>query len=585
MKRSYILCFISCFALLFISAESQAMPRYGEWWLEKYENISASGNASCQLCHKNFGGNGWNEYGWDVRSVFNALTGNEESRLLEALDQIENFSTNNSSNTFIQEIEENAQPGWDEGQVNLIRYSNGTADEVIAPPTNLPCGVLIDTSSSLVCEIENPNEPILQGNIVINLETIATGFSDPVLALSSPDPVDLNFIFVVEKGGKIWRVNINNGTKRLFLDFSAELVGLTGSLGERGLLGVAFDPDYVTNNQLYTYLSKPANNTPDFTTLANGEVANHQSVISKWLIVNPQSSSPAATAENEMLIIDQPQSNHNAGTITFAPDGYLYIALGDGGSGNDQGIGHGENGNGRDNTNPLGTILRIDPAGNNSANGKYGIPSTNPFVGLAGLDEIYAYGFRNPYRFSFEDLGNQEFNLYVGDVGQGAIEEVNRIHSSEAGGNYGWNYKEGSYFFYTGATGTFVSEEPPAEVLPPLIDPIAEYDHDVGISVIGGHVYTGSELSGAENRYVFAEYGRTEGRLMYLDANDRIREFKYESATNMRITGFGVDQHNELYVVGNASSNGVLKKITLGVEQEICLPITTSNGKIAVICI
>ena len=175
--------------------------------------------------------------------------------------------------------------------------------------------------------------------------------------------------------------------------------------------------------------------------------------------------------------------------------------------------------------------------------------------------------------------------MYVGDVGQGAIEEVNRIHSSLPGGNYGWNYKEGSYFFYSGATGTFVSEEPPDEVLPPLIDPVAEYDHDEGISVIGGHVYKGNEILGAQNRYVFAEYARPNGRLLYLDTNDRIREFIYESATNMSITGFGVDQHKELYVVGNGSSSGVLKKLTLGVEQELCVPIKTINGSVAVICL
>ena len=578
--------------LLILCTEVFAMPRYGEWWLEEYEDISASGEASCQLCHVNDGENGWNEYGWNVRSVFRALqgSGSERSRLEQALDEIKDFNTIASdinSNTFLQEIEFNAQPGWREGQVNLIRYSEESAipDEIISPPSSLPCGVLIDPNSALVCEIENPEISITQGNILINLETVAQGFDKPILALSSPDPLEANLLYVVEQGGRVWRVNVNTGNKVQFVDFSDQIIGLTGNLGERGLLGLAFDPNYLTNNKLYTYLSKPVNNPADFSTLQVGDVANHQTVISEWIIINPQSTTPSASAEIELLVIDQPQANHNAGTITFGPDGYLYIALGDGGSRNDQGTGHGENGNGRDNTNPLGAILRIDPSGNNSTNGKYGIPNTNPFVDLDGLDEIYAYGFRNPYRFSFEDLGNQEFNLYVGDVGQNALEEVNRIHSSSPGGNYGWNYKEGSYFFYTGETGNYISDESPEGPLPPLIDPIAEYDHDVGISVIGGHVYKGSVINDLKDRYVFGEFARPNGKVFYLDANDNIKEFRYESPINMNITGFGVDQQNELYVVGSTPTTGVLKKIILGIEQSLCFPVENKNGNINVVCL
>jgi len=206
-------------------------------------------------------------------------------------------------------------------------------------------------------------------------------------------------------------------------------------------------------------------------------------VISEWIVVNPQGNAVAGS-EREMLVIDQPQFNHNGGTIVFGPDENLFISLGDGGQ--------------------------------------------------SGLDEIYAFGFRNPYRFSIETLENNDFNLYVGDVGQGDIEEIDLISSTDSGGNYGWNFKEGSLYFFINPNGsTFVSEQPPEnEVIPPLIDPIAEYDHGEGVSVIGGHVYTGSAISALNNRYVFGEFANfnqspVDGRLFYLNENQEIREFDY----------------------------------------------------------
>lgn len=587
--------------------DAQAMPEYWNWWQEEYSAVSTSGESVCQLCHKGGGGgDGWNPYGWDVRSVANQDF--SETNLKSTLRTIEDFLSdkgNASSNTYLEEILANVQPGWREGVVNLIKYSGGNPpDETIAPPEGL-CGTVDPGSEPLPCAINDPQpSSIPEGNILLRLETIASGFTAPVLAVSAPGETE--FIYVVEQGGKIQRVNLTTGAKELFLDLSALVLDKFGTefggYDERGLLGLAFHPDYATNNKIYTYISKNyVADAEHFSTMPIGVNPDHQAVISEWLVINPQSSPAVAINEVELLIIDEPQFNHNGGTVEFGPDGYLYIAFGDGGCADDKADegcnplgGHGADGNGRDNTNPLGAILRLDVDTIAPPNGRYGIPATNPFVGVTGLDEIYLFGFRNPYRFSFEELSNDEFNLYVGDVGQNAIEEVDRVHSMAAGGNYGWNYKEGSFYFYSNENGTYVSDLPPPGVtLPPLVDPIAEYDHDEGLSVIGGHVYTGTAIKALQSKYVFADWGRSfsvpGGRLFYLDENDVMHEFKYQSQPNMYITGFGKDSQNELYVVGSQSiqvnsQSGELKKLVLG-SDEFCLPIITTNGKIAVICL
>ena len=262
----------------------------------------------------------------------------------------------------------------------------------------------------------------------------------------------------------------------------------------------------------------------------------------------------------------------------------------------------------------LGSILRIDPLGNNSANGKYGVPANNPFVGVQGLDEIFAYGFRNPYRISID---SQTGDLYTGDVGQGALEEVNKV---EGGGNYGWNLKEGKLFFYNpsrtppNATGTpYVSTVGPPTLPSDLKEPIAQYDRGEGISVIGGYVYRGSEIESLIGQYVFGEF---QGRLFKLDPDDTnglIEEFLYQNQ-NMEsvgfdglVYGFGQDANNELYVVTNAESSVVseegklLRLVQAGEspsfpsaegesamcppDETLCIPIKTTNGGLATICL
>jgi glucose/arabinose dehydrogenase len=263
--------------------------------------------------------------------------------------------------------------------------------------------------------------------------------------------------------------------------------------------------------------------------------------------------------------------------MNFGPDGMLYIALGDGGAGDDQGVGHSAIGNGQDTRNILGDILRIDPDGSNSANGRYGVPLDNPFVkpgvppgGQRGCrdgvcDEIFALGFRNPFRFSFDKARG---HLYAADVGQGAIEEGDVVVK---GGNYGWRTKEGSFCFNpNGAGDGFVTAR---RICGPghLIDPVAEYDHDEGRAIIGGFVYRGASIPALSGRYVFGDFGSR--RLFFLTERNIVRpggiissgiaklRFAGRAGLGLSLLGFGQDAAGELYLLGrtNAGTGVVLK--------------------------
>ena len=247
--------------------------------------------------------------------------------------------------------------------------------------------------------------PIVEGNVQVRLETVASSLTAPLWGTAVSDQCH-GGLFVVDQVGILWHISMPSGQKTIFLDVSDRLVDLgafgPGSFDERGFLGAAFHPNYVNNGLLYTYTSEPVDGAADFSTMPAGETANHQAVITEWQVPHPCSSAADPNSARELLRIDQPQFNHDGGAVNFGHDGLLYISLGDGGGRDDEGIGHSPQGNGQDTSNILGTIVRIDPGGNNSANGQYGIPADNPFVGQAGqVEEIYAYGLRNPYRFSF----------------------------------------------------------------------------------------------------------------------------------------------------------------------------------------
>jgi len=430
-------------------------------------------------------------------------------------------------------------------------------------------------------EITNPiPESIAKGTIIVELETLIDGLAAP-LGVVDPDNGS-GRLFVYDQAGQVYVVS--EGSSSIFLDVASHLVSLgisgPGSYDERGLLGFAVHPNFSSNPKVYTYTSEPVSASADFTVPLSG-AANHQSVAAEWTVSSTDSNSIDPSTRREILRIDQPQFNHNGGTLHFGPDGYLYIALGDGGASDDQGDGHGTGGNGQDKNTVLGSIIRIDVAGNNSANGQYGIPLDNPFVGIDGIDEIFAYGFRNPFQFSFDSATG---DLYAGDVGQNDIEEIDRV---TAGGNYGWRHKEGSFYFDpNGSSGGFVTTEPVAPLPAGLIDPIAEYDHNEGLSVIGGFVYNRPEIPSLTGRYVFGDFGTgfstPAGRLFYLDlATNEILELTIgatDRPLDLWVKGFGSDAEGNIYVCGSrtlgpSGATGTVLKLIPPPTSEVPVPI------------
>jgi hypothetical protein len=291
--------------------------------------------------------------------------------------------------------------------------------------------------------------------------------------------------------------------------------------------------------------------------------ANCHTVIREWQVPNPGDPSsvvdPGST--RVLLRIAKPQFNHNAGALAFGPDGMLYIGTGDGGGADDQDgqnfigaplVGHGCIGNGQNLDSILGKMLRINPLGNNSTNGQYGIPSDNPFVGKPGLDEIWCYGLRNPFRFSFDRGAG---TLYIGDVGQNRLEEIN---IGVRGGNYGWRVKEGSFFFVPNGSGnSYVTDQTQFGPFG-MIDPIAQYDHSEGLAVLGGFVYRGGRVGPLAGRYVFAEFAQTfnnNGRLFMLSPSNVIQEFPLvgQASLGLSALGLGEDGRGEIYLLTNAT--------------------------------
>jgi glucose/arabinose dehydrogenase len=389
---------------------------------------------------------------------------------------------------------------------------------------------------------------------VLGVQLVAEGMSAPV-ALASPND-GTNRLFVVDQAGTIWMVS-PEGAITPFLDLTGLIVPLRTDYDERGVLGLAFHPDYINNGRFFVYYTAPLR--------AEAPAGwDHTNVLAEFRLVDGDPNLGDLASQRIILQIDQPQFNHNAGHIAFGLDGYLYVPLGDGGGGNDTDEGHTPGlGNGQDTTNLHGSILRLDV---NTGDGgqAYAIPPDNPFVGEDSVaDEIYAYGFRNPYHISFDRGGTNQ--LMASDAGQELYEEVDIV---TAGGNFGWNIKEGRHCFDPNTP-----EQPPAEcpttgaMGEALIDPIIEYGHDVGVVVVGGYIYRGTGLPGFEGHYIFGDYTAPsespDGVLLWAEpsADDGVwswGELQVAGMENgrlgMYILGFGEDNNGELYVLTSTSS-------------------------------
>jgi glucose/arabinose dehydrogenase len=446
---------------------------------------------------------------------------------------------------------------------------------VAAPtPTATPTATATSTPTPTATATATPTAtPLLprigKGPVRIELQSVASGLSAPVDFVSAND--SSGRMFIVNQTGQVLILKNGQVLATPFLDLSSRLVALNPNYDERGLLGLAFHPGFSDSNspgfrKLYTYSSEPVNGAADFT-VPHASAFNHQSVIAEWEVSVGNPDVVDTASRRDVMRIDEPQFNHNAGQLVFRPsDHYLYISLGDGGNANDVGDGHNPvSGNGQDTTVVLGKILRIDPlapsaqpASNDpvSGNGKYRIPASNPFIVTGGIPErvreIFAYGFRNPFRFSFDATTDK---LIVADVGQNNVEEIDIV---ESGKNYGWNRKEGTFLFNP-ADGSVTADPSPD---PALTNPAAEYSHDDGIAVLGGYIYRATTISALTGKYVFGDFSTTfsapKGRLFYMDDinSGAIREFRIgnvERPLGLFLKAFGRDAAGEIYAL--ASTN------------------------------
>lgn len=371
---------------------------------------------------------------------------------------------------------------------------------------------------------------------------VVSGLSRPVYATHAPG--DESRLFIIEKQGRIRILDLETETLNsdYFLDIDSITTGGTSTNSEQGLLGLAFHPDYQNNGYFYICHTATAGSGDTYIRRYNrGADADHASTSGSLTIMS----------------YDQPYTNHNGGFIEFGPDGYLYIFSGDGGSGGDPGN------RAQDITNQrLGKILRIDVDNGTP----YSIPADNPFVGVGGDDEIYAYGLRNPWRSAFD---RETGDLWIADVGQNAREEVNFIPANQiSGANFGWKCKEGlsTYSSSCGSSG-------------PFFDPQIVYNHDSsgGYSITGGYPYRGCAIPELQGAYFYADYvlsnfwsavPQKNGSVSVTSRNSDIRTSTSGVSIN-QVTSFGQDARGEMYIV---SQSGRIFKIVSADGSESCDP-------------
>lgn len=395
----------------------------------------------------------------------------------------------------------------------------------------------------------------------VSLKLVTGGLVSPMVLATVPDGsgnrvvVDqVGIAYVLTREGKL--------LEEPFLDLRPRMTQLRDGFDERGFLGFAFHPKFKENGKCYAYFSgKRRAEAP--------EDWDHTAHLCEFRIDPHNGRKADSKSERVVLQIDEPSFNHNAGRLAFGPDGFLYISVGDGGNGNDQGLGHSENGNGQDKTKLLGKILRIDV--DHPAKGLgYGIPKDNPFAQGGGRAEIFAYGIRNPWGISFDMGGAHE--LFSADVGQSMFEEINII---KRGGNYGWRLREG-FIGFNPDNPIKPPEEIPTKAADgqPLIDPIIAYKNfkghpgtkDLkGTSVTGGYVYRGKRVPELVGRYIFADWSRNWGvpdGAVFVATRPKSGQGQWDMGAlpidnlkNDRIGGYitalGQDEEGEVYVLVN----------------------------------
>lgn len=374
----------------------------------------------------------------------------------------------------------------------------------------------------------------------IRLELVADGFTSPV-ALTEPGEGS-GRLFVVDQIGLIWIVSDGERIERPFLDIREKVIELNAFYDERGLLGLAFHPDFTKNGLFYVSYSAPLQGM-------SPEEWDHTTYISEFKVSAEDPDQADLDSERNVMMIHKPGYNYEGGHIAFGPDGYLYIATGD--SVRDPASEAGKYA--QDPFQWLGKILRIDVNGVELPVRNYRIPPDNPFLGGRGIAEVYAYGFRNPYRFSFDVTEEGETRLFVVDVGQALMEEVNLV---KPGGNYGWPIREGTLCFNSqhwdqplttcSTTG--------------LSDPIVAYPHVGDLSaIIGGFIYRGAAIPELKEGYVFGDWGRGNGHLfvarprLFNQGNWTITEIPIEVE---QLLGMGQDESGELYLLTKAAGIG-----------------------------
>lgn len=333
------------------------------------------------------------------------------------------------------------------------------------------------------------------------LEPLIEGLQKPLFLTHDPT----GRLHLVEQGGLIHA--LDGAGRTLFLDLRDYI---TDRGNEQGLLGLAFHPRYPERNEVFVFYT------------ARGDGANTLARV----VPNPNAPREARPPGLEvMLSIESPAANHNGGMIAFGPDGMLYIATGDGGGAGDPW------GNAQNLASPLGKLLRIDP----DAARPYAIPDDNPYANHpAARGEIWAFGLRNPWRFSFDRMTG---DLWIGDVGQNRFEEINRLPAGSRGWNFGWNRMEGNECFPPRSRCTPGRHKPP----------VAAYGHDQGCSVTGGYIYRGRRIPQLAGTYLFADY--CSGRVWGLRPHEGAFEMRELLQTGLRISSFGEDAAGELYVI------------------------------------